>query len=247
MNQLHSTWLTFVVQQFSKLAPVIDLRARLLDHLEVVLALALLDLEPARPTLESCYAQRKGGRSPRDPVAMLRCLVLMGLLGITSFNEFVKRLRRRVELVVLCGFEPDDAPGASTIYDFCHRLLDGPREQLGNVPERDTPPPSEQLQGSRGRFRRNPKLEFRTFHLLRRARNGRCGVIAPIFSSTYYQYAFAENSPDSLQRLAPDASSLRQKARNSSSRKKRRKRRRRSRASSPSRTKAVSPRKCAAP
>ena len=59
-------------------------------------------------------------------------------------------------------------------------------------------------------------LEFRTFRLLRRAQNGRRGVIAPIFGSTYHQYAFTENRPNSLQRLAPDASSLRRKARNSS-------------------------------
>ena len=59
------------------------------------------------------------------------------------------------------------------------------------------------------------RLEFRAFRLLRRAQNGRCGVSVPIFGFTYHQYAFAENHPPSLQRLAPDASSLRQKARNS--------------------------------
>jgi hypothetical protein len=155
MNQHHSTWLTFVVQQFSKLARSMDLSTRLLDHLEIVLALALLDLEPARPTLDTCYAQRLGGRKPRDPVAMLRSFVLMGLLGITSFNKFVKRLRRRVELAVLCGFAPDDIPGVGTFYDFCHRLHDGPRER----PCQDTPAPSQQLKGTRGRFRRNLKKE----------------------------------------------------------------------------------------
>ena len=126
MSHGHRTFLTFVVQSLRLYARHRPVRARLRSVAAELLAVALLDLEPARPLLERCYAGRRGGRRPRDPVAMLRALVLMGLLGCTDFNKWVPTLRGRPELAILCGFDPRDTPGVGTFYAFCDRLLDGP-------------------------------------------------------------------------------------------------------------------------
>lgn len=155
MNHAHCTWLAHVVEWLPRLVGVDAVVERLRDRLDAVLALALLDLEPARPVLTACYANRAGGRRPRDPVAMLRSLVLMGLLGVTSFNRWVRTLHGHPELAVLCGFRAGDVPGLGTHYDFCHRLYDGPyRRPCAHVSR-----PSDRFRKSRGRFRRNLKEE----------------------------------------------------------------------------------------
>lgn len=89
-----------------------------------IVALSLLDLERVRPLLEANLSRR--GRRPRDQVAMLRCIVLMCLLGESRFNAWARMLKQRPELAVLCGFKPGDVPGVGTFYDFMARLLDGP-------------------------------------------------------------------------------------------------------------------------
>lgn len=89
-----------------------------------VMALTLLDLERVRPLLEANLGRR--GRRPRDQVAMLRSIVLMGLMGIAGFNSWVMTLKQRPELGLLCGFQPGSLPGVGTYYDFMARLLDGP-------------------------------------------------------------------------------------------------------------------------
>jgi len=105
-------------------------RERLRFLMERVLALVLLDLEPARPLLQVLYCERSGGRPPRDPVAMLRSLLLMVLCGATSVNRWAARLKGEPELAVLSGFSPGERPpGVGTFYDFFHRLLDGPYQR----------------------------------------------------------------------------------------------------------------------
>ena len=89
-----------------------------------LLALSLLDLERVRPLLEANLGRQ--GRPPKDQVAMLRCIVLMGLMGEARFNAWGRTLKQRPELGVLSGFLPGDAPGIGTFYDFMARVLDGP-------------------------------------------------------------------------------------------------------------------------
>lgn len=54
--------------------------ARIAALTDVVLALALLDLEPVRDHLTRCYDARHGGRRQRDPIALLRTFIVMALL-----------------------------------------------------------------------------------------------------------------------------------------------------------------------
>ena len=86
---------------------------------------AALDLEPARLYLESlsCPVKR---RPPRDPVNLLRLLLLMLLCRCASITTWVKRLRSSRLLAALTGFAPDAIPGIGTIYAFLDRLVNGP-------------------------------------------------------------------------------------------------------------------------
>ena len=53
-----------------------DVRRTLERYAEAVLVLWHLDLEPARPILRRGYAQNPRGSKPRDPVIVLRALLL---------------------------------------------------------------------------------------------------------------------------------------------------------------------------
>ena len=55
---------------------------------------------------------------------------------------------------MLCGFSPGDTPGVGTFYDFCNRILDGPRPRVPGYS-----PPSRRYAHNRGRFRRDLKAE----------------------------------------------------------------------------------------
>ncbi len=105
-----------------------DIVAQIVRHQQAALVLWTLDLEPARPVLAQGYAPNPRGGKPKDPVVMLRGLLLMLLVGQPSINQWVEDLRASRVLQVLAGLDPDvaDSPGVGTFYDFLHRLHDGP-------------------------------------------------------------------------------------------------------------------------
>jgi len=87
-----------------------------------------LNLDPARELLESLYSPVK--RSPfRDPTAMLRSLILMTLLKISSITYWVRQTRSIPLFPVMAGFAPDKPPGIGTYYDFFKRIVDGPYQK----------------------------------------------------------------------------------------------------------------------
>lgn len=104
-----------------------DFVAQLQRYQLEALVLWTLDLEPARRVLQACYAPSPRGGEPRDPVVMLRCLLLAVLVGQTSINKWVPDLKASRVLRILAGLDPDGRPpGVGTFYDFFHRLHDGP-------------------------------------------------------------------------------------------------------------------------
>ena len=126
-------------KHLAELAQRDDIRRRLQKLIPLILLFALLDLEPARPLVESCYATLSrdniGGNAARDPIVMLRAVILLSVMGYSSFHVLVRELEGHPELAVLCGFDPDPHTtepeavklvAASTFYDYPQRLLDGP-------------------------------------------------------------------------------------------------------------------------
>jgi len=112
-----------------------DVAEQLVLHGKAALVLWNLDLEPARPFLAECYAPVRRGTEPWDPVVQLRVLLLSLLKEQTSLNKWADDLRGSRVLRVLAGIpEGKSRPGVGTMYDFLHRLHDGPPDR-GVLPE----------------------------------------------------------------------------------------------------------------
>ena len=101
-------------------------RRLLNEWLEAALILIGLDLEPARPVLESLYSPDPRGQKPYDPVRMLRALLLMVLLKYTSITKWAEALKANPRLARMAGFEPYDVPVAGAFYAFIDRLRHRP-------------------------------------------------------------------------------------------------------------------------
>jgi hypothetical protein len=149
----HVTWQQSLLSWVEQHADLPDLPAMLDEQAEAIEALWELDLEPARGLLLQGYAANPRGSKPRDPVVMLRALLLAVLVGVSSINKWVPRLRASELLRVLAGFDDTGAPGVGTFYDFLHRLHDGSLRH-----RRDVVLPSEQ-ERARALLARNLKEE----------------------------------------------------------------------------------------
>lgn len=95
--------------------------------------LEALDLDPAIPILKPLYSPSKI-QDARDPICMVRSLILMTLLQNTGITKWVEKTRSTPIIAILCGFEPGTAsdnrpPGVGTYYDFMKRIIDGPYEK----------------------------------------------------------------------------------------------------------------------
>ena len=102
---------------------------------KIVGTMRLLDLDRTAETLSNLYSPAPRNK-PRDPLSMLRSLILMTLLRFTGIDKWVKETRFVQLYAILCGFEPGDVPGVGTYYDFMRRIVDGPYgERAGDGPE----------------------------------------------------------------------------------------------------------------
>lgn len=103
-------------------------RARAIDPawFEAALFLFRVDLDPLKPALDKLYSPSPRGRQHRDPIAMLRALILMMAIGQESLTRFASDLRRKPRLALIAGFDPRDTPSVGALYLFIDRLEDGP-------------------------------------------------------------------------------------------------------------------------
>jgi hypothetical protein len=118
----HQEYQTFVTEQ---------LRCQYIDsgqhqvlslHANLIAKLWFSDLSAVFPLVLPRYSRSNRGAPPRDPVDLLRCWLCMTLAGYTSVNRWIIAIRTVPLFAILCGFEPDNTPGVSTLYDFQHRL-----------------------------------------------------------------------------------------------------------------------------
>jgi len=97
------------------------------EYVKEVHILRSLNFDAVIPVLKSLYSSEKRGKTPRDPVCMLRSVALLTLCRKKSITEWVRKTRSYNGLLsVLCGFPSDSAPGVGTYYDFMRRIIDGP-------------------------------------------------------------------------------------------------------------------------
>lgn len=121
----HSDYLAQIRQTLAIHRSHLTIRAILRSYARELLILATLTLDAVRDDLAALYCPTGQG-APRDPVALLRSLLLMTLCRVSGLDAWVTRLRREPVLAVLAGFAPQDVPGASTHRDFLTRVADGP-------------------------------------------------------------------------------------------------------------------------
>ena len=98
-------------------------------HKDICIIMEELNLDPAVATLKSFYCPVKHGDF-RDPVNMLRSLIVMALLKIKGITQWVRDTRTYALLAILTGFSPDDTPGIGTYYDFLKRIYNGTYQKL---------------------------------------------------------------------------------------------------------------------
>jgi len=87
----------------------------------LVLKVSLLDLDSARNLIAPCYSS-SGRPNIYDPLDLLRSLIIMVSLQITSISKWVERLQNEPVLAILSGFVPGQTPSVGTFYDFWDRL-----------------------------------------------------------------------------------------------------------------------------
>lgn len=153
---------------------VVPLLERYAEAVQLILE---LDLEPARPVLVACYAENPRGGRPKDPVVMLRCLLLSVLIE-PRINRWVPEMRACRVLRVLAGLaETDRCPGVGTYYDMLHRLNDGGIRscECGHVvaPSEQERRRSRSPQPVRAAAQRAPKEESVTARLVAELRDAR--------------------------------------------------------------------------
>jgi hypothetical protein len=121
------------------------------EHKRELLIMASLNLDPAIKILQSVYSPVHR-RPARDPVCMLRFLLLMTLFKEASITQWIKQVRSVPFLAVLAGFEPEDIPGVGTCYDFMRRIINGPYQK-------PCPHIVRRSQSNTGQHKRNIKSE----------------------------------------------------------------------------------------
>ena len=84
-------------------------------HIREFIIMTHFNLDPAIETLDSFYSPLPRV-SPRDPVCMLRSLILMTSLKNASITKWVEETRTQSLFAVFGGFKPDDTPGIGTYY-----------------------------------------------------------------------------------------------------------------------------------
>jgi hypothetical protein len=116
----HEEYLCFMLPRIKKL--FLEKPGQVLYYLDAALKVYLLNLDKGREILQDCYSKDFGRPAEFDPADMLRSLVLMVALEITSISTWVEKLKCSDVLAVLCGFIPGRTPSVGAFYDFWNRL-----------------------------------------------------------------------------------------------------------------------------
>lgn len=91
-----------------------------------IFIMANLNPDPAEEILLSLYSPHEVGKERRDPLCMMRAMILMLLCAVKGVTRWVGKTRKEEILAVLAGFTPGNTPGVGTYYDFMRRIINGP-------------------------------------------------------------------------------------------------------------------------
>ncbi len=116
----HEEYLCFMLPRIKKL--FLEKPGQVLFYLDAALKACMLNLDRGIELLQGCYSKDFGRPADFNPADMLRSLILMVSLKITSVTEWSDKLAKSDVLAFLSGFEPDQTPSAASFYDFWNRL-----------------------------------------------------------------------------------------------------------------------------
>lgn len=116
----HDEYLCFMLPRIKKL--FLQKPGQVLFYLDAALKAFVLNLDNGIELLKGCYSKDFGRPVEFDPVDMLRSLILMVSLQITSVTKWAENLANSDLLAILSGFEPGNTPSAGAFYDFWNRL-----------------------------------------------------------------------------------------------------------------------------
>lgn len=85
---------------------------------------ANINLDPAIDILTQLYCPVKR-HDPRDPVSMLRSMLLMTTFRMSSITKWVLKTRTISPIAIFSGYKPGDTPAIGTYYNFMKRIIDG--------------------------------------------------------------------------------------------------------------------------
>jgi len=117
----HQLFQQFVKNKLYEYYIQINSYLSLVLNAHLIVKVLLLDLTKAEPILRNCYSTPRGIK-PRNPVCMLRSLIVMTLSGTNSITQWVDKMRSYPLFAILSGFESNDTPGVGTFYEFIERL-----------------------------------------------------------------------------------------------------------------------------
>jgi hypothetical protein len=86
---------------------------QVLFYLDAALKACVLNLDNGIELLHACYSKHFGRPADFDPADMLRSLLLMVSLKITSVPKWANDLAKSDILAILSGFEPGKTPSPS--------------------------------------------------------------------------------------------------------------------------------------
>ncbi|NSL52477.1 transposase, partial [Calidifontibacillus erzurumensis] len=152
----HEMYLNFIVEEITKL-PTNHLFLKAF-YLEPIVWCSLIDLTEAANLLKHRYSSNPRGRKPRNPCDMLRSLLLMHKMRITSIDQWVYQLKTNPIIAILSGFSPNDVPGVGTFYDFFNRLWLGTTPHLTNRKKRKLHKPKKKGRKNQKLEPKNPKI-----------------------------------------------------------------------------------------
>lgn len=161
--QTHEEYLDHLRRHITSRSEDKEFRKELEGSREILLILENMNLDAVIPLLTPFYCPTVR-RSPRDPICMLRALILMLLIGIAGITKWVRNIRSYPLFAILAGFDPDDTPGVGTFYDFMKRIIYGPWEPGCSRISRDKGPYRRSLRKPAKKDREKEKADDKNPH-----------------------------------------------------------------------------------
>lgn len=107
----HRKFVRFIRKKLRKHYGSPEARKFLAHYAPLIVKIILLNLDKASHILKAQYSSSKKGKKRRDPVSMLRSLLVMTLVRETSITKWVALMKATPLFAILSGFNPDDVPG----------------------------------------------------------------------------------------------------------------------------------------